>query len=197
MYKEDAEALELENLRKQIELEAQNANAPIFCEEANEEENADAELLNAVKALFDKDMSNEDIISRLTDAMNTSLKIFKPEHDVDKLLGEENEIKKVYAEFDIANELKSNMKFKRLIANGVSVHSALLATNEKYEDAIADNIRLEARRNMAELLRQGRERIIPASAKKAFTVECDVAKMSDREFEEIERKVKQNKRVCL
>lgn len=199
MYNTDEELdKELDELRKQIEEEAMRQEEPADAEQEEQQTISDDErLLQAIRALYDESMSTDDIIEAVTDAVNTSCKRFKAEYDVDNLIQQESEIKEVYPEFDIAHELKCNMRFKRLIANGVDVHSALLASNTAYADCIADIIKRDAKREMAELLKKGRERIMPETQKKAVIPEYDVSNLSDEQFEEIEKRVKQNKRVFL
>ena len=199
MYNTDEELdRELEELRKQIQEEAEQTEIPATTEnDEPEQPSEDDKILEAVKALFDENMSADDIINSITDAVNTSCKRFKIEYDIDSLIEQEGQIKDIYPDFEIASELKNNVRFKRLIANGVDVHSALLVSNAEYADCIADIIKRDAKREMADQLRKGKERIMPEINKKSVTPEYDIGSMSDEQFEEIEKKVKQNKRVFL
>lgn len=200
MYNTDEEFdNELESLRKQIQDEAsqQTDDEPEQTEEASEAANDDERLISAIKELFEEDMNCDELINAVTMAVNTSNKRFKAEYNADKLLDQESEIRQIYKDFDIAEELKRNNLFKRLIANGIDVHSALLASNKEYADCIVQSIKRDAKREMAELLRKGKEHIMPELNKKSTMPEYDVGKLSDDEFEEIEKRVKQNKRVFL
>ena len=201
MYNTDEELdRELDELRRQIEEEALQNDSPEEekPEEAPASELTDSEkLLTAVKALFSDDMTTDELIGAVSDAVNTACKRFRADVDADELIRQEGEIKQIYSDFDIASELKNNTVFKRLIANGINVHSALLASNSAYADCIAEAIKRDAKREMAELLRRGKEQIMPETQKKSSLPEYDITSMSDEEFEEIERKVKQNKRVFL
>ncbi len=202
MYDTDEEfEKELDDLRKQIEQEAMEEELPENNEPTPEqippEPTDDEKLVSAIKKLFDEGMSCEELINAVTEAVNTSNKRFKAEYDADELLRQEKEIKQIYGDFDIAAELRNNATFKRLIANGINVHSALLASNNAYADCIAQAIKRDAKREMADLLRKGKERIMPEIQKNSAMPEYDVSSMSDEQFEEIERRVKQNKRVFL
>lgn len=200
MYNTDEEFdNELENLKKQIQNEAlqQESDEVQQAEEAQEAPNDDERLISAIKELFEEDMNCDELINAVTMAVNTSNKRFKAEYNADKLLDQENEIKQTYKDFDIAEELKRNNLFKRLVANGIDVHTALLASNKEYAEHITQSIKRDAKREMAELLRKGKEHIMPELNKKSTIPEYDVGKLSDDEFEEIEKRVKQNKRVFL
>lgn len=200
MYNTDEEFdNELENLKKQIQNEAlqQESDEVQQAEEAQEAPNDDERLISAIKELFEEDLNCDELINAVTMAVNTSNKRFKAEYNADKLLDQENEIKQTYKDFDIAEELKRNNLFKRLVANGIDVHTALLASNKEYAEHITQSIKRDAKREMAELLRKGKEYIMPELNKKSTIPEYDVGKLSDDEFEEIEKRVKQNKRVFL
>ncbi|MBP3348813.1 MAG: hypothetical protein J6L92_08665, partial [Clostridia bacterium] len=113
------------------------------------------------------------------------------------LVGQEENVREIFPDFDIVAELKGNTVFKRLIANGIGVHKALLVSNDRYAQIVADDIRLDAKREMAEQLRQGRERVSPYVGANRTSAETDVAAMSEAQFEEIEKKVKKNKKVFI
>lgn len=202
MYNTDEEFdVELEELRKKIAEEAALAET----EEVSSAEEVDNitepsdndKILEAIKSLFDENITADEIIKTVTESVNTACKRFKADYDVDTLIQQEKTVKEVYPEFDLVAELSGNVLFKRLIANGVKVDSALLASNKNYQDFITDKIKCDAKREMADALRRGKERIMPQIEKKSADPEYDLTKVSDEEFEAIENKVKQNKRVFL
>lgn len=200
MYNTDEEIdNELEALRRQIQEEAAQPEVlqPEQEEALPQEPSEDEKLISAIKALFEAEMNNDELIDAVTEAVNTSSKSFKAEYDADELLASESDIRQVYKDFDIASELKCNTVFKRLIANGIDVHSALLASNKAYAECITDSIKRDAKREMADMLRKGKEHIMPELNRKSAMPEYDIGRLSDDEFEEIEKKVKQNKRVFL
>lgn len=198
MYKTDEELdAEIEELRRSITEDTLRENEPEQGEENVSVENADTEFANAVRAMFDDGMSDDDIALGIEDALTVSRKVFKAKLDTDDIMSQESAVKETFNDFDIVNELKYNALFKRLIVNGVNVHTALLASNKAYADIITQNIRRDANREFAQNLRKGRERIMPQTQTAAVQPKTDINGMSDAQFEEIEKKVKQNKRIFL
>lgn len=198
MYKTDEELdAEIEQLRQTINQQEQPSENMIVSEENEQEISENEKLAVTIRAMFENDKSNDDIISSIEEALSTSKRVFKAKLDADALLDEEDDVKQIYPEFDIVSELKSNPVFRRLIANGITLHTALLASNRKYEDLIIAKIKTEAKRELADALRKGRERILPRTTDGSCTPKTDVNSMSDEQFEEIEKKVKQNKRIYL
>ena len=197
MYKTDEELdAEIEQLRQTInqkEEPSENINASDEEQEISENE----KLAIAIRAMFGENASNDDVISNVAEALSISKRVFKANLDADVLLSAEDDIKQMYPEFDIVSELKSNPVFRRLVANGISLHTALLASNKAYEELITAKIKTQAKREFAEALRKGREKILPHTADGSSTPKTDVNTMSDEQFEEIEKKVKQNKRIYL
>ena len=197
MYKTDEELdAEIEQLRQTInqkEEPSENINASDEEQEISENE----KLAIAIRAMFGENTSNDDVISNVEEALSISKRVFKANLDADVLLSAEDDIKQMYPEFDIVSELKSNPVFRRLVANGISLHTALLASNKAYEELITAKIKTQAKREFAEALRKGREKILPHTVDGSSTPKTDVNTMSDEQFEEIEKKVKQNKRIYL
>ena len=193
---EDEFDAELEALKEKIKQESENTSINTD-ENTPEEVQYESKLENRIKELFDDDKTEDEIVFAVAEALDTASKRFKAEYDVEKLLSEEEEIKEVYPEFDILKELKSNTLFKRLIANGVNVHKSLLASSMEYEDIITSIIKRDAKRDMAELLRKGKEKIPTGAGRMSYEAQLDVSKMSEEEFSAIEEKVKKNKRVFL
>lgn len=200
MYKTD-EALdtEIENLRKTIADESlhENSEDKIHSDESIISCDTDTKFADTIRAMFDNGMSDEIITREIEDALHTSQRVFKARVDTDDIMSQESRIKETFGDFDIVNELKYNSLFKRLIVNGVNVHNALLASSKTYADIITDNIKKEARREFAENLRRGRERIMPQREIASIQPKTDINGMSEAQFEEIEKKVKQNKRIFL
>ena len=198
MYKtEDELDAEIEQLRQTINQQEQPSENVIASEETEQEISENEKLAITIRAMFEDDKSNDDIISSIEEALSTSKRIFKAKLDADALLSAEDDVKQTYPEFDIVCELKSNHVFRRLIANGITLHTALLASNRVYEDLITSKIKTEAKREFANALRKGRERILPITTEGCSIPKTDVNSMSDEQFEEIEKKVKQNKRIYL
>ncbi len=200
MYETDEKfEQELVMLREKIAQEALAQEAAPSEEDTEQaKEKSDDELIaEAVRGMFPEGTSKEDIISGITDAMDTSCKRFRADTDIDRLLGEEKKIREVFPEFDIAEELKNDALFRRMIANGADVHSALLASNGEYQNRITQVIKRDAKREMADMLRRGRERIMPETGHESKEPEYDLSKLTDEEFEELEKKVKQSKRLFL
>lgn len=190
---------EIEELRRSISnenLHTEN-NSSVQTEEVVSEVDADTKLADTVRAMFDAELSDEDIAIGVRDALQTSQRLYKSKLDADDIMSQESKIKEIFGDFDIVNELKYNSLFKRLIVNGVDVHTALLASCKAYADIITEDIKKDAKREFAENLRRGRERIIPQTQTGAVEPKTDISGMSDAQFEEIERKVKQNKRIFL
>lgn len=200
MYKTDEELdAEIEELRRSITEDSlhENNQGQEQSEECISVENADTKFANTVRAMFDDGMSDDDIALGIEDSLKMSQKVFKAKLDTDDIMSQESEIKETFNDFDIVNELKHNALFKRLIVNGVNVHTALLASSKTYADIITQNIRKDANREFAQNLRRGRERIMPQTQTAALQPKTDINGLSDAQFEEIEKKVKQNKRIFL
>ena len=193
---EDEFDAELEALKEKIKQESEDT---LINEDENTSQDVqyESKLENRIRVLFGDDKTDDEIVLAVADALDTASKRFRVDCDVDKLLSEEEEIQEIYPEFDIAQELKSNTLFKRLIANGVNVHKALLASSKEYEDVITTLIKRDAKREMAELLKKGKEKITSGAGKMSYEAQVDVSKMSEEEFSAIEEQVKKNKRVFL
>lgn len=190
--------LEIEELLKQIEEEAnteEEYHEENIAEEAQDVK--DSEFAESVKSLFDADETEEAILRKIQDALKTSQRMMNVTYSPDALLAQEEEIREIYPQFDILEELRKNEVFRRLISIGTEVHSALLISNEAYADKIIQEIQTAAQREFAEKLRSGMEFLPSAMQKKSGGSQFDVSKLSDEQFEEIENKVKQNKRVFL
>lgn len=200
MYKTDEDLdTEIEELRKTIAEESlhENSEEKFHTDESVFSYDTDIKFANTVRAMFDNGMSDETIACEIEDALNTSQRVFKARIDTDDIMSQESRIKETFGDFDIVNELKYNALFKRLIVNGVNVHNALLASSKTYADIITENIKKEAKREFAENLRRGRERIMPQREIASTQPKTDINGMSEAQFEEIEKKVKQNKRIFL
>ena len=198
MYKTDEELdAEIEQLRQTIDQQEQPCENSIASQEKEQEISENEKLAVTVRAMFEDGTSNDDIINSIEEALSVSKKIFKVKLDADVLLNEEDDVKQTYPEFDIVSELRSNPVFRRLIANGITLHTALLASNRAYEELIIAKIKTQAKREFADDLRKGRERILPRTAEGCSVPKTDVNSMSDEQFEEIEKRVKQNKRIYL
>lgn len=198
MYNTDEELdIELNDLKEKIRLEASEASNPADDDMDVKLETAENSFENSIRALFEAEKTDEEIISAISEALDTAGKRFKAECDIDDLILQEEKIKEVYPEFDIAIELKKNPIFKRLIANGVDVHKALLASNNGYEDVITNFIKRDARREMADLLIKNKAKVVNESGRMSREAQVDVSQMSDDEFSVIEEQVKKNKRVFL
>lgn len=200
MYKtEDELDAEIEELRRSISSETlhEDNTESQQSDENVSEVNADTKLAETVRAMFDAKSSDDDIAIEIKDALQTAHRVFKSKLDTDDIMSQESKIKEIFGDFDIVNELKYNALFKRLLVNGVNVHTALLASCKTYADIITEDIKKEAKREYAENLRRGRERIMPQTQTGTMQPKTDVSGMSDAQFEEIEKKVKQNKRIFL
>ncbi len=199
MYKTDEELdAEIDELRRSIADEVLQENKTEQPQEENASaENADTRLADKIRAMFDDGMSDDDIAVGIEDALHTSQRVFKAKVDTDDIMSQEARIKENFEKFDIVNELKYNALFKRLVVNGVNVHTALLASCKAYADIITEDIRKEARREYAENLRRGRELLASKAQTGTQQPKNDISGMSDAQFEEIEKKVKQNKRIFL
>lgn len=198
MYRSDVELdAEIDELRRQITMEASEESSEEISEENCVEADADKLLAERIRALFGEGVSEDDIVNTVSEALQTAGRVYKVGIDTDELVGQEENVREIFPDFDIVAELKGNTVFKRLIANGIGVHKALLVSNDRYAQIVADGIRLDAKREMAEQLRQGRERISPYVGANRTSAETDVAAMSEAQFEEIEKKVKKNKKVFI
>lgn len=189
--------LEIEELLKQIEEEA---NTEEYQEENIAEEAQDvkdSQFAESIKALFDAEETEEAILEKIQDALETAQRMVNVTYSPDALLAQEEEVREIYPQFDILEELRKNEVFRRLISIGIEVHSALLISNEAYADKITQEIQTAAQRELAEKLRSGMEFLPSAMQRKSGGSQFDVSKLSDEQFEEIENKVKQNKRVFL
>ncbi len=200
MYKTEVELdAEIEELRQAIA--QQSLEADEMLQETQEpNSNADSELADRLRAMFEHNgekMSDEDIVNAVSGLIESEGKVFKAKTDTDALLTSEAHIKEEFAEFDLVEELRRNALFKRLVANGVDLHTALLASNSIYSENITQRIKRDARREFAEELRKGRERIAPVAANGNTSQNTDIGGMSDEQFAEIEKRVKQNKKIYL
>ena len=207
MYNTDDELdKELDELKEKIRLENQekDGNDEDACDDTQDEEktlvDVESETVRALKRfteLSTDGVTDDELIPMIADAFGLMTKKSGPKIDSDVLLEEEERIKQIYAEFDILEELRNNLTFKKLIANGITVHQALVVSNVKYEELVVEQIKKDAKREMAQSLRLGKERITSQSVPRSSGIQIDVTRLSDEQFEEIEEKVKQNKKVYL